>query len=105
MNHRVFVGMEAFWKFFTAYLADMPQELGGDGLMVTDELENPKRQKLNLAPPGSEGSVQHIHAAMQKLAGMMNAVGDVANLNDLHGFPELITCPVPSCHEIYPSVR
>ena len=84
---RVFVGMESFWKFFTGQLSSLSPNLGTDAEMVANEVPNPKRRRFSIALEGSPG--QQMQTAMQQLAGFYNGLGDVANLDDLRGFPEL----------------
>lgn len=84
-------GMDDFWSFFDQCLQSVPPHLGAsaDRLFV-EELASPSR--IALGAPDGEDAVYDAHAALRSLAGLLNAVGDVANLDDLEGFPELSSC-------------
>ena len=100
LNHRVLlkcrvaIGMDSFWQAFTGCLESVPIDVLDDseGLFVPEDLPNPKRLKIAVPALSGEEAVHEAHAALRDLAGLLNAVGDVANLDDLHGFPELDSC-------------
>ena len=88
---RVFKGMESFWRFFTEYLSSLPEDLGTAEMPLVDEVPDPKRRRLTIPLEGSPR--QQMQNAMQQLASFYNGLGDVANLDDQQGFPELAPRP------------
>ena len=90
---RVIMGMQRFWNIFTGCLRAVPAIVfDEDAGVVPKELPTPKRLHISVPAPTGEDAVHEAHAALRSLAGLLNAVGDVANLDDLHGFPELDSC-------------
>lgn len=84
--------MDSFWQAFTGCLESVPRYMLEDKTIVPEDLPNPKRLQINVPVLTGEEAVREAHAALQSLEGLLNAVGDVANLDDLHGFPELNSC-------------
>ena len=88
---RVLIGMGSFWQFFEAHLRSLPESWGTDEALTANEVPNPTRRRFELEFGGSPR--QQMQEAMQQLVGLYNGLGDVANLDDLHGFSELNPWP------------
>ena len=99
ISRRVFKGMPAFWQFVTSYLESTAEGLAGSDGLCASELPNPKRLKLELTQPPQSGggaAAPDALAVAKQLASIFNNWGDVANLEDLHGFDELGSPVLPS---------
>ena len=93
--------MSSFWHFFESCLDSVPDDLGSEENLMVEHLANPKRFRffpLVLKQAGDDNAAsRRVHAALRTLANMYNNWGDVANMADLQGFPELDThVDVPS---------
>jgi len=92
--------MEKFWEFVSEVAKKIPGDIGADApdkinINLPEELPAPKRLKFVMDKGRSS------EMAYKTLAAYFNNLGDVANLADLAGFPEVATVGYVDDHLSY----
>ena len=99
MQQKVLLGMNLLQRFLQHFSRSVPADIGADlsdGLInFPAELLNPKRRKFTSSSSpkdsnvGDQGQYQQHLTGWHVVAQILNNLDDIANHDDLIGFPEL----------------